>query len=220
MQKKIYRALFLDTDGTLLDTLQDILNAVNYALRECGFDKQYEYEEGKKLIGGGAYKLAERAISFKTLSKEKYEEFQRLFFEKYLELQDATTKPFDGMSELLLSLKENYQLFIVSNKPQFLLDDIIKKTFPKGLFKEACGHKIENPEKPNPILINYLVDKYHLRKDECLFIGDSITDIQTAINGGVDSCIVTFGYGINIDSFKDQATYVANSVKDLEKLLR
>lgn len=219
MNKK-YKALFLDTDGTLLDTLQDILSAVNYALKECGYSKQYEYEEGKKLIGGGAYKLAERAISFTTPSKEKYEQFQNLFFDKYLEMQDATTKPFQGMTELLLSLKENYQLFIVSNKPQFLLDDIIKKTFPEGLFIEACGHKPENPEKPNPVLINYLVDKYHLNKKECLFIGDSITDIQTAINGNVDSCLVTYGYGVNIDSFKEKATMVANSVEDLSKLLK
>ena len=219
MNKK-YKALFFDTDGTLLDTLQDILSAVNFALKKCGYHKQYEYEEGKKLIGGGAYKLAERAISFTTLSQEKYEKFQSLFFEKYLELQDATTKPFDGMSELLLSLKKDYLLFIISNKPQFLLDDIIRKTFPKGLFVECCGHKIENPEKPNPILINYLVEKYHLNKNECLFIGDSITDIETAINGQVDSCLVTFGYGINIDSFKEKATYVANSVSDLSNLLK
>lgn len=217
---KKYKALFFDTDGTLLDTLQDILDAVNYALKECGYSKQYAYEEGKKLIGGGAFKLAERAISFTSITKEKYEQFQKLFFEKYLELQDRTTKPFDGMAELLLSLKENYQLFIISNKPQFLLDDIIKKTFPKNLFIEACGHKIENPEKPDPILVNYLVDKYHLKKEECLFIGDSITDIETAINGKVDSCLVTFGYGVNIESFKEKATIVADSVSDLANLLK
>lgn len=217
---KKYKALFFDTDGTLLDTLQDILDAVNHALKECGYSKQYAYEEGKKLIGGGAFKLAERAISFTSITKEKYEQFQKLFFEKYLELQDRTTKPFDGMVELLLSLKENYQLFIISNKPQFLLDDIIKKTFPKNLFIEACGHKIENPEKPDPILVNYLVDKYHLKKEECLFIGDSITDIETAINGKVDSCLVTFGYGVNIESFKEKATLVADSVSDLANLLK
>ena len=217
---KKYKALFFDTDGTLLDTLQDILDAVNYALKECGYSKQYAYEEGKKLIGGGAFKLAERAISFTSITKEKYEQFQKLFFEKYLELQDRTTKPFDGMVELLLSLKEKYQLFIISNKPQFLLEDIIKKTFPKNLFIEACGHKIENPEKPDPILVNYLVDKYHLKKEECLFIGDSITDIETAINGKVDSCLVTFGYGVNIETFKEKATLVADSVSDLANLLK
>ena len=217
---KKYNALFLDTDGTLLDTLQDILNAVNFALKGCGYDKQYSYEEGKKLIGCGAYVLAQRAISFAHPSEEKYKKFEELFFKKYLELQDETTKPFDGLTELLLSIKDHYKLFIISNKPQFLLDDIIKKTFPEGLFIEACGHKIENPEKPDPILINYLVDKYHLNKKECLFIGESITDIQTAINGNVDSCLVTYGYGVNIDSFKEKATFVANSVEDLSKLLK
>lgn len=219
MNKK-YKALFFDTDGTLLDTLQDILDAVNYSLKECGYTKQYQYEEGKKLIGGGAYKLAKRAISFAPPTKEKYDQFQKLFFEKYLQLQDHTTKPFDGMIDLLLSLKENYKMYIVSNKPQFLLDDIISKTFPNDLFIEVCGHKIENPEKPDPILINYLVDKYHLNKNECLMIGDSLTDIQTAINGCVDSCLVTFGYGLNIESIKEKATYVANSVEDLSKLLK
>lgn len=217
---KKYKALFFDTDGTLLDTLQDILSAVNKALEICGYQKRYSYEEGKKLIGGGAYLLAKRAISFKKVSEEEYEKFQNVFFEKYLELQDATTKPFDGLVDLLLSLKEKYQLFIISNKPQFLLDDIIKKTFPEGLFIESCGHKVENPEKPNPILINYLVDKYHLNKDECLFIGDSITDIETAINGGVDSCLVSYGYGVNINQFKEKATYVADSINDLANLLK
>ncbi len=217
---KKYKALFFDTDGTLLDTLQDILSAVNKALEICGYQKRYSYEEGKRLIGGGAYLLAKRAISFKKVSEEEYEKFQNVFFEKYLELQDATTKPFDGLVDLLLSLKEKYKLFIISNKPQFLLDDIIKKTFPEGLFIESCGHKVENPEKPNPILINYLVDKYHLNKDECLFIGDSITDIETAINGGVDSCLVSYGYGVNIDQFKEKATYVADSINDLANLLK
>ncbi len=216
---KKYKALFFDTDGTLLDTLQDILSAVNKALEICGYQKRYSYEEGKKLIGGGAYLLAKRAISFKKVSEEEYEKFQNVFFEKYLELQDTTTKPFDGLVDLLLSLKEKYKLFIISNKPQFLLDDIIKKTFPEGLFIESCGHKVENPEKPNPILVNYLVDKYHLNKDECLFIGDSITDIETAINGGVDSCLVSYGYGVNIDQFKEKATYVADSINDLANLL-
>lgn len=217
---KKYKTLFFDTDGTLLDTLQDILNAVNFALRKCGYEKQYEYEEGKKLIGGGAYKLAERAISFAPPIPEKYKQFQTLFFEKYLELQDETTKPFEGMTELLLKLKENYQIFIVSNKPQFLLDDIIRKTFPEGIFIECCGHKEENPEKPNPILINYLCEKYHLNKCECLMIGDSITDLETAKNGGVDSLLVTFGYGLNIESLKEKATYVADSVDDIANLLK
>lgn len=216
---KKYKVLFFDTDGTLLDTLQDILEAVNFALRKLGYQKQYNYEEGKTLIGGGAYVLAKRAISFTKVSEEQYQEYEETFFRKYLELQDQSTKPYPGMIELLKKCQKKYQLFVVSNKPQIILDDIIQKMFPKDTFIELGGHRPNNPEKPDPILINEFVKKYHLQKEECLMIGDSHTDIETAINAGVDSLLVTYGYGFYTDELKKKATYVANSIDELSRLL-
>jgi len=217
---KNYEVLFWDTDGTLLDTLEDIVSAINLALKEAGFDKQYSYDEGKKLIGNGSYVTVARAISFTKLTPESYLEFQNKYLKHYDEFQNQTTKPYEGLIPLLLKLKKKYKLFIVSNKPQFLLDEIIAEKFPKDLFIEVLGHRPENPEKPNPILINQTVEKYHLDKSKCLYIGDSNTDADTAINAQIDCCLVTYGYGDYTPELLKKATYVANSVDDLATLLK
>lgn len=215
-----YKYLIFDTDGTILDSLNDLLRAINAALKECGYDKYYEYEEGKSLIGSGAYEFATRAMSFTKYSKEEFDKFRELFYRNYLKMQGETTKPFDGITNLLVSLKEKgYLLFIASNKPHKMLTEIICDKFPDDLFEDWIGEIPGNKIKPDPQILNILCRKYNLNKKDCLYIGDSNVDVETCKNAKMDVALVTYGYGNYKKELLDEATYVVNSVKELEQLL-
>lgn len=205
-------------DGTLLDTLQDILDAVNYALKECGYDKVYTYEEGKKLIGGGGYVFAKRALSYKPHTEEELAIFRDHFFQRYGEFQNRTTKPYDGMIDLLNDLKKKYRLFVISNKPDFLLREIVHEKYGVDIFVDVIGHKEDNPEKPDPFSVNYMIKKYNLKREECLYVGDSDVDVNTAINSHIDCCLVTYGYGSYTSDLIKKAAFTASNVTEFRKL--
>ena len=215
-----YKDLIFDTDGTILDSLQDIVSAINQSLKECGYDKEYNYDEGKKLIGGGASTLVDLSLSFTNPSEEQYKKFQKLFLKYYQKMQVETTKPYDGIVDMLLSLKKKgYRFFIASNKPHKFLNEIIATKFPKDLFEDWIGQIPGNKIKPDPYIINVLCEKYNIDKKSCLYVGDSHFDVETAKNAKIDVALVTYGYGHYTKELLGEATYVVNSIKELEKLL-
>ena len=215
-----YDTLIFDTDGTLLDSLQDIVNAVNIAIKECGYDKEYTYKEGFALIGSGAHELARRAFSFTNASEETFKKFERAFFDNYSKMQGKTTEPFKGLTDVLISFKENgYKLFIASNKPHYLLTEIIDSKFPTDLFIDWIGQIKGNKLKPDPQILEILIRKYNLDRSKCLYIGDSNIDVKTAINAKMDVCLVTYGYGKYDRELLAEADYVVNSVEELRGLL-
>lgn len=215
-----YKNLIFDTDGTLLDSLQDLLNAINLALNECGYNKSYNYEEGKSIIGSGVKSYVSRALSFTNPSEEQKKKFQEIFIKYFPKMQSKTTKPFDGLTNLLVSLKnKGYRLFIASNKPHVLLNKIIDDKFPSDLFEDWIGEIPGNKIKPDPQIVNILCDKYNLDKTETLYIGDSDVDVLTAKNAKIDIALVTYGYGDYKKELLAEATFVVNSVKELEQLL-
>lgn len=215
-----YKYLIFDADGTILDSLQDILNAVNLALKDCGYNKEYSYEEGKKLIGSGAFTLAKRALAFANPKPDEYKKFESLFFNYYPQMQGKTTEPFEGLTNVLVNLKEKgYKLFIASNKPHILLNEIIDEKFPTDLFEDWIGQIPGNKIKPDSQIIDILTRKYSLDKEYCLYIGDSDVDVLTAKNAKIDVALVTYGYGDYKKELLAEATFVVNSVQELRKLL-
>lgn len=216
-----YKAIMFDLDGTLLESLLDIQNALNKSLEECGYQIRYDYEGTKKLIGNGVYVLIDRAVAPLNLSKEEHDKFTKVMLNNYQIEQGRFTKPFPNEKETLIKLKEiGYQLFVVTNKPQFLVNEIISKTYGLDFFSECVGQTEHSKPKPNPYIINYLVDKYHLNKSEIIFVGDSKVDLATAKNGEVDCMIVTFGYENYTPELLSEATLVANNVNDIYELLK
>jgi len=215
-----YKNVFFDLDGTLLDTLGDIVKAVNRALKEQGYDRVHTYESGKALIGNGAKVLVTRSLEGFNYTSEQFDSFF-LLFKKYYELyQKDTTKPFDGVLDMLADLKKRgHMLFIFSNKPAHLLTLISDKCFPKGLFSEEIGHREGYKAKPDPTGINEIIEKYKLNRNECVYVGDSIVDIETAKNANIDCCLVTYGYSNYTTELKEKATYVANSPSEIKNLL-
>ena len=215
-----YKCLIFDLDGTLLDSLQGILDAANLSFKECGYNVNRSYEEGKHFIGAGAIEFARRAMKGTDIPIEKEKEIMERFLVNYQRIQSVETKPFKGINEMLLELQEKgFYLAIASNKPQILLEPIVKQLFPKVHFSLALGQRINTPEKPNPHIIFEIMNKCGVDAKDCVYIGDSEYDYKTAHNAGIDSIICRYGFGFYDQPWIKKATYIIDSVEELKNLL-
>ena len=215
-----YKCLIFDLDGTLLDSLQGILDAANLSFKDCGYDIHRTYEEGKHFIGAGAIEFARRAMKGTNIPLEKESEIMERFLVNYQRIQSEETKPFKGIAELLSDLqKEGYYLAIASNKPQLLLEPIVKQLFPNIKFSVALGQRKNKPEKPDPFIIFEIMKACKVEADDCLYIGDSEYDYRTAHNAGIDCVMCKYGFGFYGEPWAKKPTYSVDTVEDLRKLL-
>lgn len=216
-----YKCLIFDLDGTLLDSLQGILDAVNLSFKEMGFNIHRTYEEGKHFIGAGAIEFARRAMKGQNIPLDKEREVMERFLVNYQIIQSKQTKPFPGIVEMLKTFQDKgYYLAIASNKPQILLDPIVKQLFSDIKFAATLGQRINTPEKPNPHIIFEIMKICKVDANDCLYIGDSEYDYKTAHNAGIDCVIGKYGFGFYDEPWIKKCTYVAESAKELENLLR
>lgn len=215
-----YKCLIFDLDGTLLDSLQGILDAVNLSFKQLGFNVHRTFEEGKYFIGSGALEFARRAMKGQNIPVEKEKDVMERFLINYDSIQKVATKPFVGISGMLKRLQEKgFLLTIASNKPQVLLEPIVKQLFPDIEFKMALGQRINKPEKPDPFIIFEIMNALKVEPSDCIYIGDSEYDYQTAHNAGIDSVICKYGFGFYDKDWIKKVTYTVDTVKELEVLL-
>lgn len=215
-----YKAIIFDLDGTLLDTLKGITDAVNLTFKKLGYNIVHNYVTAKNFIGAGAMNFVKRACKDLTLTEQEGDVIGKTFLEYYDQLQGPRTAPFEGIPELIKDLKKaGYIVCLASNKPQILLEHVIDEKFPDFDFDLRLGQRKGIPEKPNPHCIEEVRNKFNLNKEDCLYVGDSEYDFQTATNAGIDCCIVKYGYGFYDQEFAKKSTYLVDSVADLRKLL-
>lgn len=188
-----YTAVIFDLDGTLLDTLGDISGAVSYALSRFSFPS-IDREGVRARIGDGAYKLMERCFP-KGTAEEVINQSLVYFREYYREHPVVTTRPYEGISAMLDTLKENgVRMAVASNKDDVLVKHLMDKYFP-GVFLAACGVSETRRRKPSPDIPEAALAALGAEREEVLFVGDSLTDKQTATACGFDFLYVPWGYG-------------------------
>lgn len=215
-----YKAIIFDLDGTLLDTLKGITDAVNLTFEQLGYDVKHDYETAKNFIGAGAMMFVKRAMKGMDISKEQGAEIGERFLINYDKLQGPETVPFPGIKELLKDLKKaGYLVCLASNKPQMLLDHVIDEKFPNIGFDMRLGQRNGIPEKPSPHCLYEIMNKFGLTNKDCLYVGDSQYDYETAKNGNIDCCIVKYGYGFYGQDFVKKSTFAVDSVTELRKIL-
>lgn len=186
------KGIIFDMDGTILDTIEDIRESMNHALREVGFPER-STEEMKMAVGNAAMKSIERSVPGDATKEEIDRVYER--FQNHYDKNSANkTKPYDGVIEVLESLKnKGYKLAVVSNKHEYLVRELNEKMF-FGLFDVSVGATPEIPHKPAPDMVFKALAKLGLKADEVLFIGDSDVDIQTAKRAGIRNIGVTWGF--------------------------
>lgn len=195
------KLLIFDLDGTLIDTLIDLKNAVNHALKIKNFP-QKDLEHVRKSIGNGVAKLVARCIPDNEANSEyksTLEEFRKYYSKHSLDF----TIPYDGNLEALINLKqEGYILTVATNKLTDIARPLIEKFFP-GLFNYVQGDEPGMDRKPAPMMIESICQKMGVEKADAFYIGDTNVDMETAVNSKVDYVLVTYGYRTK-DELKEQ----------------
>lgn len=187
-----YKTVIFDLDGTLLDTLEDLADSVNYALEKYKISER-TLEEIKSFVGNGIGKLIERAIP-QGLNHPKYEDILETFTQHYKVNCQSKTKPYDGIDEVLNSLKSaNIKIGIVSNKADFAVKQLNEYYFG-SYHMAAMGEKQGVNRKPAPDTVFEIIKELNANVDSTVYIGDSEVDISTAINAGVHCISVLWGF--------------------------
>lgn len=212
-----YNTLIFDLDGTLLNTLDDLTNSVNYALHKLNFPTRSS-EEICSFVGNGVEKLIELSVPEKT-SYDQFAKCLLIFKKHYSENMRNETRPYDGIISLLEYLKKNnYNMAIVSNKFQEGVTDLNNHYF-SDYIDVAIGKSPEMRKKPYPDTVLAAIDKLGASKENCLYIGDSEVDIKTAQNANIKSVGVAWGFRGKSLLEKLGANYVIDTPQDLISII-
>ena len=187
------RAIF-DFDGTIFNSITDVIICFNKALSVNGFPT-LTYEEYIEILGGNIDELVSLSLKDKN-TPENMELVKNTYDEIYGTSNRENSLPFDGMHEVLLELqKKGILLAINSNRKNDSIKKFIGKYYSDIDFKAIEGHNPAYPSKPRPCGVKKMLHKLKVSKDDAIYIGDSSTDIKTAKNAEIDCVIVKWGYG-------------------------
>ena len=204
-----YKAVIFDLDGTILDTLQDLANSVNHALRTHGYPER-TLDEVRGFIGNGIRVLMRRSCPA-DISEAAQEEALATFRVHYDAHCKDFTGPYAGIHDLLAALKERgIRTAVVSNKIEPAVIVLCDEHFP-GAFEYMVGNRPDLAPKPSPDSVNEVIGKMGLDKQDIVYIGDTEVDIQTADNAGIDCIGVDWGFRDG-DYLRDLgAKYIVNT---------
>ncbi|MBO4819526.1 MAG: HAD-IA family hydrolase [Firmicutes bacterium] len=213
---KEYKAYIFDLDGTLLDTLEDLADAVNYAMRKNGFPER-SLAEVKSFVGDGMRLLVKRSAptgAEDDLLEKAFADFREYYSVHYMD----KTKPYPGIEAMLRALKaQGKRLCVISNKVDYAVKLLMDQFF-SGLFETVLGEREGIRRKPSPDSLLAVMEELELSREECVYIGDSDTDIETARNAGIDSISVSWGFRTKEFLKRSGAQRIVDEPKDLLKI--
>ena len=213
----MYNPVIFDLDGTLLNTLGDLAAAGNYALSQMGFPT-HEVNKYRYFVGNGVPKLIERILP-ENHTETDFNTAYRLFGEYYELHKTDSTKPYDGISELLETLTaRGITCLCNSNKSHSFSCELLKGFFGDKL-TEIVGGEHGFPKKPAPDAALYLAEKYKKDGFSPLYVGDSSVDMQTAANAGFDACGVLWGFRDRAELEQFHPKFLAENVGELRKII-
>lgn len=185
-----YKTVLFDMDGTLLDSLSDMHDAVNHILAENGWAARSR-EEIRAFVGNGARKLMERAIP-ETLAPQRFEAVLTDYKDWYQAHNCVKTQPYPGISHVLAELEaRGVKTAVVSNKPDATTKALAEKFFP-GM--PALGQRDGVDPKPSPALVAQALSALGVRPENAVYVGDSEVDVATARNAGLPLIAVSWGF--------------------------
>lgn len=214
--KKITTIIW-DLDGTLLNTLEDLTDSVNYMLSIHNYP-QRSIEEIRSFVGNGLAKLTERALP-DTVTPEEYNTCLSEFKAYYkMHMQDKTG-PYEGILDVLKTLQtKGYHMAVVSNKADAAVKELIPIYFG-DLLPVAIGDMEGREKKPAPDSVYEAMKQLGVTKEECIYIGDSDVDVNTAKNSGIPGIAVLWGFRTKEQLEAAGATTFAEKPEDLIALL-
>ncbi|MBA2354243.1 MAG: HAD-IA family hydrolase [Acidobacteria bacterium] len=199
-----YRHFVFDLDGTLIDSRQDLADSVNVMLDTYGA-APLPAAEVVPMVGEGARILVERVLASARQVADVDEALSR-FLEAYDARLTATTRLYDGVLDTLAHLRTVAHISVLTNKPQLPSERIVHALGLRPHVHEVIGGDSPFGRKPSPGALAYLIEQGGVGAARTLLVGDSWVDVATAVAGGVDACLVTYGFGYEtVDAAHRQA---------------
>lgn len=214
------KLVIFDFDGTAVDTITDVVYCFNAALEAYGFPG-FTVESFSRYVGGDLETIVTHLLPENARTAENVDNVKNFYRKCYLQSSKPNTRPYPGMLTLMRELKQSgYKLAINSNKGQVLLDDMVAKLFPAGLFDSVVGYLETRPSKPDPCGVDLICADCGCSGADAVYVGDGKSDLHTAKNAGIPCVIVTWGQGTP-DLWNDPSVYArADNADQLKVVLQ
>ena len=206
-----------DLDGTLVNTLHDLTNSLNYALSACGFPALSE-ERVAAIVGHSINFMCEHAVP--PEHKNQAEKVLELFKEHYKEHSLDLSHPYDGMIDAVQAIKAaGVTVAIASNKPHMDTVKVVETLYPKDTFSLVLGRTDKFAIKPAPDVLHFIMDYFGVTPSECVYVGDSDVDVQFAHNAGMRCVSVNWGFRSVEEILSAGATCITGDPKKVPELV-
>ncbi len=212
-----YQAVLFDMDGTVLDTLDDLRDSINHSLAEFSLPP-VSREHVRQCLGNGAAFLVSRSIPVDCSPELEADvlAFYKPWYDAHCLIKTA---PYEGILPMMQSLKEQgLRLAIISNKPDRAVQELSEAFFP-GLLELSVGESPSVRRKPAPDTVLKAASQIGLSVDQCVYVGDSEVDLQTARNAGMDCVSVTWGFRDEAQLIEAGASVLVRTPEELKSLL-
>lgn len=214
-----FKGIIFDLDGTLVNSLEDIADAMNKALQSLDYPT-HSYDDYQYFIGSGLRNLVSKALPETNNDENQIEKSLNSMIDMYRDNCTNQTKAYQGIVELLNELKSRkLKLGVFSNKADALTKEITKALFP-DVFDPIVGLSTESLKKPNPFEALEISKSWGLQPEEMIFVGDSGIDMQTATNANMHAVGVSWGYRPEKELMENGAQHILNHPLDLIPILQ
>ncbi|MDE6242037.1 MAG: HAD family hydrolase [Anaeroplasmataceae bacterium] len=184
-----YKLVIFDLDGTILNTLEDLREACNYALKKYNL-LPITLEQTKSYIGNGIRNLLLLASNNHSQIDEILDDFKSYYSAHY----NIFTTQYEGIEEVFKFCKrKNIHIGVLTNKVEDIARKLVEEQF-SNLMEFVYGEVIGRPRKPDASFLLTVIEQYGYKKEEVLYIGDSEVDVKTCFNAGIDGIFVTYGF--------------------------
>lgn len=213
------KLVIFDLDGTLLNTIADLAQSTNHALSRLGYPT-HEVDKYNFMVGNGINKLFERALPEGEKSEENVLRVRNEFIPYYDVHNADESRPYPGIHDLLKQLQEKgIQVAVASNKYQAATEKLIRHYFPEIRFVAVFGQREGIKVKPDPTIVEDILQITSVEKKDVLYVGDSGVDMQTALNAGVTACGVTYGFRPRAELESFHPAYIVDRAEEILPIL-
>lgn len=213
------KAVLFDLDGTLVNSLADLADSTNFALKGLGFPT-HETEEYKYLVGDGIPKLIERALPKGEKTEENINKCLSLFMARYREHYFDKTDAYGGIKDLLCSLRaEGVKIAVISNKAQEMAQKVVDKVFG-DIFDAVAGKREGYKTKPDPALTLEVIKELGVTPRSSVLVGDSGMDMAAAVNAKITGIGVLWGFRTETELRQNGADYIADTPAQILNIIK